>query len=138
MLSKDKGDITELKCILALKERTINVSIPYGENSSYDLIADFDGRLVRIQCKTSRKGKSKNSFCFNTTTTRVNSSGYKRVDYIGKVDYFMTIFKDIVYMVPTDECGASEKTIRLEKSKNGQVKGISFAEDYLLDKYITL
>ena len=53
--SKQKGNLTELKCITAFYELGYQCSIPYGENSRYDLIADIDGRLIRVQRKTSHE-----------------------------------------------------------------------------------
>lgn len=40
---KQKGNLTELKCISAFYELGYQCSIPYGENSRYDFIADIDG-----------------------------------------------------------------------------------------------
>lgn len=38
---KQKGNLTELKCISAFYELGYQCSIPYGENSRYDFIADI-------------------------------------------------------------------------------------------------
>ena len=53
LTSKQKGNLTELQCITAFYENGYAVSIPYGENSRYDFIADIYGKLIRIQVKTS-------------------------------------------------------------------------------------
>ena len=47
------------------------------------------------------------------------------------IDYFMTYWDDKYYLIPVEECGAREKTLRLVPPKNGQIKGISFAKDYI-------
>ncbi len=52
---KQKGNLTELQCLIAFYELGYQCSIPYGENSRYDFIADIDGKLIKVQCKTSRK-----------------------------------------------------------------------------------
>ena len=48
MDSKIKGNLTELQCLAAFVEQGCAVSIPYGDNSKYDFIADIDGRLLKI------------------------------------------------------------------------------------------
>ena len=53
--SKQKGNLTELQSITAFYKLGYQVSIPYGENSRYDFIADINGKLIKVQCKTSRE-----------------------------------------------------------------------------------
>jgi PD-(D/E)XK endonuclease len=48
---KRKGDLAELKVAAELVARGCRLSIPFGEDHDYDLIADFEGRLHRIQVK---------------------------------------------------------------------------------------
>lgn len=48
LATKQKGNLTELQCIAAFYELGYSVSIPYGENSRYDLIADINGRLIKV------------------------------------------------------------------------------------------
>lgn len=51
MISKDKGNIGESVVLTEFIKRGIQVSIPFGDNARYDLIADFNGRLNKIQVK---------------------------------------------------------------------------------------
>lgn len=53
MNTKDIGLLTEAKVLLKFIEFGYKASIPYGENSRYDLIVD-NGKLYRVQCKTAR------------------------------------------------------------------------------------
>lgn len=48
---KQKGNLAELKVGADLAARGCQVSIPFGEDCDYDLIADFDGVLHRVQVK---------------------------------------------------------------------------------------
>jgi PD-(D/E)XK endonuclease len=48
---KQKGDLAELKVAADLIERGCKLSIPFGEDCDYDLIADYEGRLHRVQVK---------------------------------------------------------------------------------------
>ena len=47
------------------------------------------------------------------------------------IDYFCTWFENECYLIPVQKCGKTEKNLRLVPTKNGQVKGISFAKDYI-------
>lgn len=51
---KQKGDLAELKVATDLIDRGCGISIPFGEDCNYDLIADYEGRLHRVQVKHTR------------------------------------------------------------------------------------
>ena len=46
------GLTTELQCQLAFSKLNIVLSKPITQDSRYDYIADINGELIRIQCKT--------------------------------------------------------------------------------------
>ena len=52
--SKQKGNITELECMLAFVKLGYNVLIPYGDCERYDFVVDIKGNFYKIQVKTSR------------------------------------------------------------------------------------
>lgn len=62
---KDTGDETEAKIIAALVSCGYTVSVPFGDNSKYDLITDDGDQLRRIQCKTAWQNKAE-TIRFNT------------------------------------------------------------------------
>ena len=49
MISKEKGNIGEAIILAEFVKRGIQVSIPYGDCARYDLIAEFNGKLNKIQ-----------------------------------------------------------------------------------------
>ena len=51
---KDVGHRTTLAVMLALRVLGYQVSVPFGENTRYDLVVDDGDRLLRVQCKTGR------------------------------------------------------------------------------------
>ena len=129
--TKQKGNLTELQCLAAFVEQGYNVSIPYGENSKYDFIADINGFLIKIQVKTSSL-KNEGAFHFSCRTTHLNSKGVTNERYSSKdVDFFATIWEGKCYLIPIEEC-STEKVLRFAPPKNGQTKGVSFAKDYIL------
>jgi PD-(D/E)XK endonuclease len=48
-----QGDLGEVSAMQWLVSAGAIVSVPLFANPDYDLVADFDGRLVRVQVKTS-------------------------------------------------------------------------------------
>ena len=131
LTSKQKGNLTELQCLTAFIEQGCGVSIPYGDNSKYDFIADVNGKLLKIQVKTSSL-KDDGAIKFSCRTTHVNCTGVKNKRYsVDEIDFFATYWNNQCYLVPVAECSI-EKTLRFVPPKSGQLKGISFAKDYLL------
>ena len=131
LTTKQKGNLTQLQCLSAFVEQGCGISIPYGDNSKYDFIADIDGHLFKIQVKTSSL-KDENAIKFSCRTTHVNSRGVKNERYSSNdIDFFATYWNNICYLVPVEEC-STDKTLRFAPSKSGQIKGISFAKNYIL------
>ena len=65
MNSKQKGNITELECMLAFIKLGYNVLTPYGDCERYDFVVDVNGKFIRVQVKTSRTDNDGASFSFS-------------------------------------------------------------------------
>lgn len=140
MTTKQKGNLTELQCLTKFVELGYEVSVPWGENSRYDLIVDTGKELLRIQVKTAKlvRGTEENPEVieFATCSTRYNAGGSQRVYYSkDEIDYFATFFQNKVYLVPVEECSASKK-LRFIPTKSRQQIGINFAWDYEAEKVL--
>lgn len=134
--TKKKGNLTEMQCMSAFMAQGCGVSIPFGDNAKYDFIADVDGQLLKIQVKTASL-KDENAIKFSCRSTHVNCSGVKNIRYSeNEIDYFATYWNEQCYLVPISECSA-EKILRFVPPKSGQIKGITFACDYILEKQLT-
>lgn len=114
----------------ALMRKGWSISVPWGENSKYDLVVDDGKSLLRIQCKTGRVRKG--VLLFNTYTSHVHRDG-KQEGYKGKADYFGVFCSenDKCYLVPVaDVPEATTGSLRLTPTKNKQEKGIKYAVAY--------
>lgn len=139
--TQSTGNVTELLCIAKFIEMGYEVSIPYGNGAKYDFIADVNGELLKIQCKTAsmvcKNGiYDTDAFQFSCTCTTTNTKGTARHSYNNEqVDYFATCWKDKVYLIPVDEC-STNKTLRLAPPLN---KGVTYnkAQDYEIEKRIS-
>jgi hypothetical protein len=132
---KQKGDLAELKVAADLIARGCSLSIPFGEDSNYDLIADFQGRLHRVQVKfTQSDGEIVRIRCRSHSITKGKIRHTKHytaamIDWIATYD----LTSDRCYYCPSSVLGAgrSELTLRLTPARNGQHLGIRNAGDYL-------
>ena len=134
LTTKQKGNATELECILAIVKGGYKVSIPFGEDCRYDLIADINNHLCRIQCKTARALQNSEGFTFKTKSVVITTHGAKESKYSkNEIDFFATVYEGQCYLVPVEECGKA-KSLRFKYPANGQKKGISLAANYTLEE----
>lgn len=132
---KTKGNISELKIITRLIELGFVVSIPYGENSRYDLIVDCEGKLYKVQVKTGRYLKDRGHIDDSAQSTKSYINGFEitnsRKSYFNQVD-FIGIYcpqLDKCYMVPIKD-NKTHIILRVDPAKNNQQKGTILAEQY--------
>jgi PD-(D/E)XK endonuclease len=53
MTTREQGDFGERSAMCWLLEAGAQVAIPFGHSPDWDLLAELDGRLIRVQVKTS-------------------------------------------------------------------------------------
>lgn len=135
MNSKSIGDISESFIIYKLLDLGISVSKPFGDNQRYDLIIEINRKLYTIQIKTA---KFEEDFILFPTSSSAYHRGGKRKHYRGEVDFIAAFCPDnkICYLVNSFDVPTTMATLRLTEPKNGQRKGVRWAEDYELEKQI--
>ena len=136
--SKQIGNLTEMECMLAFMRHGFNVLTPYGDCERYDFVADVNGILIKVQVKTSRPSRgAEGAIVFNTSSQTTSNGKMVHHSYDDtQIDYFMTFYEGIAYLIPVNECSTREKTLRFLPPKNGQIKGITFAKDYEFEKVV--
>ena len=131
--TKSIGDRSELAVMSALISLGYMISIPFGENHRYDLIADRDGVLLRIQVKT---GRVKNGVLeFACSSSHSHRGGPWARNYVGQIDAFGVYAPAIseVFLVPIGDLDNTLRVhMRLEPPRNGQVKRLRWAGPYRL------
>jgi len=99
------GDRSTLAVMLALHDAGLDLLLPFGENTRYDLVVDLDSRLVRVQCKT---GRLRNGAVFFATCSAYghhrNPQAHRR-DYADQIDYFAVYCPETggVYLIPIED-----------------------------------
>lgn len=128
-----QGRITELQVANSFLELGYQVCQPLVSDSRYDFIVDINGKLLKIQVKTSSLAEDGSYFEFATSTSHTNSKGTVNHSYTEEeIDYFATMYNNECYLIRVNECGGRAQRLRLKPTKNNQVVGIKFAKDYKL------
>jgi hypothetical protein len=126
--SKVKGDAAEVAALSLFKMNGYAVSIPFGENTPYDLVVESPTNvLYRIQVRWC--GWKKGALGINLRS--FNGKVHSTLDR-GRIDAFVAWDGDHAFVVPvTDTMGCRAYfSIRREPPKNGQAKGIRLAAQY--------
>lgn len=87
------GCLAEYKIAIELLKRGYQVSKPLTDSSVYDLIAEIDGKLIKIQVKSTSQKPKKNLNGIPINMTRHRRYSTKDVDYYALwVDYYDGFF----------------------------------------------
>ena len=130
------GEITEQQVALEFLKLGILISKPLVQSSKYDFVADINNKLYKIQVKTGTF-KEDSYLEFATSTSHTNTKGTLNLSYSAEdVDFFATIYNNQCYLIPYELCGKRAQRIRFVPTKNGQTKGILFAENFKLEDII--
>ncbi len=134
---KSVGDQTTAMVLARLVQSGKMVLLPFSENQRYDLVVDEGDRFVRIQCKTGRLIRG--AIVFPTCSVTYHHPGNRGVyayrrDYRGDVELFGIYCPetDGVYLVPVETVGKRGGSLRIEPTRNNQMRGVRWAKDYVL------
>lgn len=132
---KQLGDLAELKVACDLRERGCKLSIPFGEDCDYDLIADYEGVLHRVQVKYTRSDgrrvivRCRSHSLTNGKVRKTKQYTAATVDWIAAFD----ATSERCFYCPSSELGDGRAVLhlRLMPARNGQRLGVRDASDYL-------
>jgi len=99
--SKHIGNRSVAHIMCVLLDNYISVSIPYGDNDRYDLIAEQNKKLYRIQCRTARYIRNGT---WTIKTTSVQHSKTKNVirDFHDDVELFAAYIRELDVVIVFD------------------------------------
>jgi hypothetical protein len=133
MLTSDqKGAIAESAIVHAALKAGIDVYKPVREGGRYDLIFEVGPRLIRVQCKWAvRHADVIVVRCHSSRRTR---DGFRKRAYVeDEVDVVVAYCADVdrCYVVsPPVFSGGSYVQLRLTPTRNGQERGVKWAERF--------
>ena len=113
------------------------IFIPFGQNTPVDMVVYINKSYIKVQVKTTQKiqnGKMEFELC------RTNGFTLEKYPYTkNDTDYFFLycIENNTSYLISIEDVGNIKTlTLRLDKPKNNQNKGVRFAKDYDLHKQL--
>jgi PD-(D/E)XK endonuclease len=130
--TKAIGDRSEAIVLAALVKNGYLVSIPFGENQRYDLLADDGARILKVQVKTGQLHRD--IIRFSCSSSHTHRGGVHARPYFGEAD-FIAVYcpqNHKVYLVPEEEFVASRAHLRLAAPANNQRRGIRWASRFEL------
>lgn len=104
---RQQGDRGELAAMFWLASKGASVAIPLGHSPHWDLIADLDGRLLRVQVKTSTAYRNRRWGV--TLCTRGGNRSWNGISKLldgSRCDYLFVLVGDgRQWFIPTDALG---------------------------------
>lgn len=139
MNSKDKGNIAESIILSEFTKRGAQVAIPFGDNARYDLIADFNNKLNRIQVKYCGQITENNSVLCVCSSSKNHTTNKHYDTYENQIDYFAFYIEEwnISLLVPMNYIG-NRKSITFRKEETNKVAECHLIENFLFDKILNI
>ena len=137
---KDIGDRATFAIMYALRLQGLEILLPFGENTRYDLVTDDGARLSRVQCKSGRLVGGAVMFATCSTYAHHPHPKIGRRDYAGQIDEFAVFCAELgtVYLIPiADVPTKTGASLRVEPPRNGQRKNIRLASEYEIARFAT-
>jgi hypothetical protein len=131
------GDRSTLAVMLALGAAGYAVSVPFGENTRYDLVVDDGDRLARAQCKTGRLRHGAIRFATCSSYGHHRNPQTARRSYSGQIDYFAVYCPETsgVYLVPIEDVAVRvQAALRVSPTLNSQRQGVRLASPYFIGR----
>lgn len=140
MNSKRIGNIGEAKVLAKFVEMGIPIYIPFGDDEKADLVAEFNGKLNKIQVKTSIKSKNGCSLFDLTSSTAHRTNGGRRKYSNSEIDYFAlySLDRDKIYLMKAPDDPMTAITIRFEDTKSGKKIGVNYESDFLIENVLNM
>lgn len=131
------GITTELIVAQKFIEKGYIVSIPYGNNSRYDMIVDTDKDCYRIQVKHASLNDN-GSYTVNTSNTVSTTTKNLRKYYTKEdVDFLVTVIENQLVVIPVEMVEHSQsKTFRTVLPQYGTKSNCNLIEDFSVERYI--
>lgn len=123
MHSKQKGNVGSTATILALQKLSWNVFVELGDYSKVDLIAEKDGKTIKIQVKYCKYQEKKGNYILSMKKSGPN--GYRYTYQDQDLDVFSVYLPDeekVVFIPKSKIAGVNSFTLRKLLARNNQKK----------------
>jgi hypothetical protein len=132
------GITTELIVAQKFIELGYIVSIPYGNNSRYDMIVDTDNERYRIQVKHASLNEN-GSYTIQTCNSVSTMSKHERKYYTKQdIDFLVSIIQNQLVVIPVEMITKSaSKIFRVELPKYGSKTNCNLIQNYTVERYMS-
>lgn len=101
--NKSRGDQAELRFCLRAMQEGLAVSRPVGDNQKYDVITDSNGRLCRVQVKSTSTEAVSGVWLVSAQSGGVKRRGIYTVEHCDFLAVFLPCFGYSWYVIPVTE-----------------------------------
>lgn len=125
------GAVSEAKVMAGLLAAGYTVLLPFNRSGRYDMVIEHaDGTFSRVQAKTGRLETG--GIVFPVASSYAHRGRGTKPYTLAECDFFGVYCPETkgVYLVPLLITGARECKLRVELPRNGQKKGIHYANHY--------
>lgn len=140
--TKTKGNIAETFVLANLIKEGFTVSIPYGENSRYDLIIETERGFKKIQIKYISKRKDRGYYVLPLRSVRANKKHNRIIHYTSsEIDFIIgyCIDNNSCYIIPMDKLKMKyEIHLWIDRKPLGKNKFKSTDADYYRNNWSLL
>lgn len=127
---KMQGTIAVAKAVAKFNELGCSVFTEFGDLSRIDLIVERDGKLRRVQVKST----DVDGEVVRLSLKKSGPNGYSYTYKVSDFDYFVLYIRtlDKLLLVPSSvlKDNANVLVLRQSKAKNNQTKGVHLLADY--------
>lgn len=102
LLSKTRGDCSELAFVLEAMRQGLVVCKPYGDNAKYDVITEHLQRINRVQIKSTSLPAGAKGWRCNTSFGGATRRGYYTVEHCDIIAVHAVV-PDLWYLVPVEQ-----------------------------------
>ena len=103
--NKRIGERAELRVAARISELGGTVSFPHGESAGYDLVAEFSGKVSRLQVKST---ETKDGQAYRVYSRRNKNTPYTTLD----CDMFVCEVPYSYYVIPVDKVGGTNRSYK--------------------------
>jgi len=131
---KQLGEIGERIAVGELSKYGLDILLPMSDNLPYDFVIFYNNKFYKCQVKTSTEITDSEALRFSLTSNNWQTKETKEYT-ANEVDIFILCDLETIYLFSYEEVNG-KKNIYLRKTlpKNGQIKGIILAEDYIISE----
>lgn len=131
MHSKQKGNIGQTATILSLQKQRWNVFLEMGDYSKIDIIAEKEGRLVKIQVKYCKYHEERGIYILPMRKSGPNGYryNYQDIDFDVFAVYLPDTF-EVIFIHKNEIDSISSFTLRKNQARNNQKNSCHFISNY--------